>query len=144
MSTLTWPRRLYGRRPPAYGHPLREFHNTKQRTDRTKLRNKAVTIGAWLVSTFPAALGNLLPIATGGELPWETEFQRQSQPLQNCRQKVFKRVLYVCAGRLERLCRGLNPKSLFICVSYFNLWGLGALFGLAKLTNPSVYGIEPL
>jgi len=52
---------------------------------------------------------------------------------------------YVCAGGLERLCKGLvNAKTYFIySASYFNLGGLGALFGVAKPTKaPSWDGTD--
>jgi len=52
---------------------------------------------------------------------------------QNRRQNVFNRGPYVCAGGLD--IPKFSKTPLIYSVSYFNLEGLGALFGGAKPTK---------
>jgi len=56
---------------------------------------------------------------------------------QNRRQKVFNRgALRFFRGAYTFVQGGLNAKTLFIySIAYFNLGGLGALFGAAKPTK---------
>ena len=50
--------------------------------------------------------------------------QCKNAPIQNRRQKVFNRGIYVFQGGLKRLCKGIERKNSVYAISYFNLGGL--------------------